>query len=152
GKFSLAFYPTDVTVACGDLVPNQYPYAVAVRNGTAVITVQVAPQPFELALRPDDRLGGPASADITGNVQVGTEYGTRPWSDGHTEPISRPVYKEFTRHCTIGVLTTSGPSSPFGAPSTMAATAIGMVFGSPDQNKPPEVPSGLRMAGEYGTE
>jgi hypothetical protein len=151
GKFHLSFYPTEVTVSCADLVPQSVTYSVAVQNGVALITIRTLPRPVTLTVRPDDRLAGPAAADITGQVQVGVQYGTRTWSDGRTEPISRPVYDTFTRHCNIGVLTTSGSS----APNTVAATTstlIGAVFGSVDKNTPPPAPPGLRMAGEYGSQ
>ena len=151
GKFHLSFQPNEVTVSCADIVPESVPYTVQVQNGTAVISIGTTPRPLLLTVRPDDRLAGPAAADITGQVQVGVQYGTRTWSDGRTEPISRPVYDTFTRHCNIGVLTTSGPSTPNTAAAT-TSTLIGAVFGSADKNTPPPAQPGLRMAGEYGSQ
>ena len=151
GKFHLSFYPTEVTVSCSDIVPQSLPYTVAVQNGTAVITIQTAPRLLVLSVRPDDRLVGPTAADITGQVQVGVQYGTRTWSDGRTEPISRPVYDTFTRHCNVGVLTTSGPSAP-NTVSGATSTLLGVVFGGVDKNTPPPAQPGLRMAGEYGSQ
>jgi hypothetical protein len=148
----LKFYAEQVVVTCQDLVPEAHQYSVAVRDGQAVITIQTTPRPLLVTVRPDGRLAGPAAVDIDGKVQTGTQMGTRTWSDGRTEPISRPIYEPRTRRCGAALLTTSGPSPD---PVTMntAGTMIVGLFMGPGGNKPPQ-PSepGLRLAGEYGTQ
>jgi hypothetical protein len=152
GSAGLTFYAEQVVVNCQDLAPAAYQYSVAVRDGQGVITIQLEPRPLVLTVRPDGRLSGPAAVDISGQVQVGTQMGTRTWSDGRTEPISRPVYEPRTRRCGAALLTSSGPSPD---PVTMntAGTMIVGLFMGPGGNTPPK-PSepGLRLAGEYGTQ
>ena len=148
----LKFYAEQVVVTCQDLVPEAYQYAVAVRAGQAVITIQLEPRPLALTMRPDQRLAGPAAIDINGRVQVGVQHGTRTWSDGRTEAISRPVYEARTRRCGAALLTTSGPAPD---PVTMntAGTSIFGLFMGEGGNKPPKpLEPGLRLAGEYGTQ
>ncbi|HEU5218757.1 MAG TPA: hypothetical protein VFU23_08855 [Gemmatimonadales bacterium] len=152
GKFRLAFDDDNVTLSCSDLEPASYSYAVTVNGGQVSITILAQPRPLVLAFRADEHLAGPPTADITGQVQVGIQYGTRTWSDGTTQPISRPVYETFTRHCTIGVLATAGPASVSPSGSAAAAGLLGMVFGSIDKNTPPPAAVGLRLVGEYGTQ
>ena len=82
-----------------------------------------------LTMRPDGRLAGPGPADITGMVQTGIQFGTRTWSDGRTEPISRPVYEKLTRRCNVGELALAGASPPLGSLSTAPATLLNTVFG-----------------------
>lgn len=152
GKFRLAFNTDQVTLSCANLEPAPHPYAVTVTGGKVMVTIQAEPRPLVLTYRADEHLAGPVLADVTGQVQVGTQNGTRTWTDGRTEPIARPVYETQTRHCTIGVLAVSGPTSPLGSMSTLPAAALSMVFGSIDKNAPPPAPAGLRMVGEYGTQ
>jgi hypothetical protein len=148
----LKFYAEQVVVTCQDLVPQAYQYDVAVRAGQGVITIQTAPRPLVVTVRPDGRLAGPAALDIAGKIQTGTQMGTRTWSDGRTEPISRPIYEPRTRRCGATLLTTSGPS-PDPVSMNTAGTMIFGLFMGEGGNKPPK-PSepGLRLAGEYGTQ
>ena len=148
----LKFYAAQVVVGCQDLAPQAYQYSVAVKNAQAVITIPLQPQPLVLQMRPDGRLAGPAALDIAGKVQVGTQMGTRTWSDGRTEPISRPVYEPRTRRCTATLLTSSGPSPDPVTLNTGGTMIVGLFMG-PGGNKPPKPsPPGLRLAGEYGTQ
>ena len=148
----LKFYAEQVVLTCQDLVPEAYQYSVAVQGGQAVLTIQLEPRPLVLTLRPDGRLAGPAAIDINGRVQTGVQHGTRTWSDGRTEPISRPVYEARTRRCGAALLATSGPS-PDPVTLNTAGTMIFGLFMGEGGNKPPK-PSqpGLRLAGEYGTQ
>jgi len=148
----LKFYAEQVVVACQDLVPEAYQYAVAVREGQAVITIQLEPRPLVLTLRPDQRLAGPAAIDINGRVQVGVEHGTRTWSDGRTEPISRPVYEARTRHCGAALLATNGPSPEQMTMNTPGTYIFGLFMGEGGNKPPKPLEPGLRLAGEYGTQ
>ena len=152
GGVDLKFYAEQVVATCQDLVPEAHQYAVAVQGGQAVITVQLEPRPLVLMLRPDGRLAGPAAVDVAGRVQVGTQMGTRTWSDGRTEPISRPVYEPRTRRCGAALLASSGPS-PNPVSMNTAGTMIFGLFMGEGGNKPPKPSApGLRLAGEYGTQ
>jgi hypothetical protein len=152
GSVDLKFYAEQVVLNCQDLAPQAYQYAVAVRDGQGVITIQVEPRPLVMTVRPDGRLAGPVAVDIAGKVQTGTEEGTRTWSDGRTEPISRPVYAARTRRCGASLLSSSGPSPDPVSVNTAGTMIFGLFMGE-GGNKPPR-PSepGLRLAGEYGTQ
>jgi len=146
------FYAEQVVVTCQDLYPDPYQYTVAVRDGQGVITIQIEPRPLVLTVRPDGRLAGPAAVDIAGRVQVGTQEGTRTWSDGRIESISRPVFAPRTRRCGAALLTTSGPS-PDPVTMTAAGTVIVGLFTGAGGNKPPKpLEPGLQLSGEYGTQ
>lgn len=151
-RFGLTFYTDDVQVSCGELVPESHGYTTAVVPTGIRITIASSPAPIVLTLRPDGHLAGTGPTDIAGEVQTGVEYGTRTWSDGHTEPISRPVFAPRTLRCNIGVLTASGPSSPLGSLSAAPATLLNGLFGNPDPKAGKPVPVGARMNGEYGSQ
>jgi hypothetical protein len=152
GNVGLAFYPEHAIVTCADLEPGLHSYSVAVKDGQARITIESAPKPFVVTLRPDQRLGGPGPVDITGLVQVGVQHGTRTWSDGRTESISRPVYESRTRRCDAGVLAATGPAPPFGSMSSAGGTVLNMILGSPDKEAGKTGPPGLQLTGEYGSQ
>jgi len=148
----LKFYAEQVVVTCQDLVPEAYQYAVAVREGQAVITIQLEPRPLVLTMRPDQRLAGPAAIDINGRVQVGVEHGTRTWSDGRTEAISRPVYEARTRRCGAALLATSGPSPDPATLNAMGTYIFGLFMGEGGNKPPKPLEPGLQLSGEYGTQ
>ncbi|HTL06043.1 MAG TPA: hypothetical protein VL241_09875 [Gemmatimonadales bacterium] len=152
GKLGFTFYNDYVTVACSEIVPESHEYAVSVVPAGLRITIVSAPKNVVLTLRPDGRLQGAGPTDFTGQVQVGIEYGTRTWSDGRTEPISRPVFETQTRRCNVGVLAPSAASSALGNASTAPAALLNLAFGDPDPaaNKAP--PVGARMSGEFGSQ
>ena len=152
GKFSLSFYNESVNLTCADLQPLSQNYATVATNNGLRIEIENQPQPLVLGARADGQLVGPASADITGQVIVGYQEGVRTWSDGRTEPISRPIYETRTRRCNVGTLATSGPSSALGSMSTAPAAAVNLIFGSPDKDAGKPAPAGLRMSGEYGSQ
>jgi hypothetical protein len=152
-KFALTFSNDGVMLNCADLVLISTSYTTAVGAEGIRITVESSPKPMALTLRADGRLAGPGPTDINGQIITGYQPGVRTWSDGHTEPISRPIYANATRRCNVALLTASGPTSPLmGSPSTMAATALNMVFGSPDADAGKPAPVGARMSGEYGSQ
>ena len=145
--FKLGFSPEMVSLTCANLETAQYPYEVNVKGADVVIVVQTSPQPIALSLRPDGHLAGPGVVDVTGQVQVGTQYGTRTYNDGRTEPISRPVYETQTKRCNA----TSFAAGPAESPTSVGGL-IGMLTGADkNQELPPQAP-GLRFAGEYGTQ
>jgi hypothetical protein len=148
----LTFYPEHVLLRCQDLAQDAYAYTVAVKDGQALITMQNSPKPLVLSVRPDGRLMGPGAVDIAGRVQVGTEWGTRTWEDGRTQPISRPVYQPRTRRCNAGLLTTSGPSPVLGALSSAPGAVLSVLLGGADEKAGKAAPPGLRLTGEYGTQ
>ncbi len=152
GGFGLTFYAENVTLSCGDLVPEGHEYAIGFASGGLQIRIATAPSPIILQVRSDGRLAGPGLTEIAGQVQVGVQEGIRTWEDGRTEPISRPVYAPATRRCTIGLLAASGPSPRLGSGSAAAATVLNLALGSPDPEAGKPTPAGLRMGGEYGSE
>ena len=150
-KLSFAFFAEYVNVGCADLEPSTREYTTAIVPGGVRITISSEPRPIVLTMRGDGRLAGPGPTDITGRVVVGYEQWTRTWSDGRVEPYTVPVYKTFTRRCTIGSLVASGPSPAEGTLSN-AITSVMAVVGGSDQDAPKPTPAGLRMGGEYGTQ
>ena len=152
GRLGFTFYNDAVTVSCGEIVPESREYSVAIAPGGLRITIANSPSPVTLTLRPDGRLAGSGPTDFTGQVQVGIQYGTRTWSDGRTEPISRPVYETQTLRCNVGVIAASGPSPALGSLSTAPATLLNLAFGSPDPEAGKSPPIGARMSGEYGSQ
>jgi hypothetical protein len=151
GNLSFTFHTDHVIVACADIVPEGHEYSVVAAPEGARITIANTPRPIVLTVRADGRLTGTGPTEITGQVQTGTQFGTRTWSDGRTEPISRPVYETLTRRCNIGSLAAGGPSPPLGSGSAVAATVLNLALGSPDPDAGKPTPAGLRMSGEYGT-
>lgn len=152
GKFGLMFFQEHVILNCDDLVPEGHEYALGFASDGLRLSIANTPKAIVLLVRGDGRLVGPGPTDITGQVQVGVQEGIRTWSDGHTEPISRPVYETMTRRCTVGTLTASGPSPRLGSGAATAATVLNFAFGSPDPEAGKPTPAGLRMSGEYGSE
>jgi hypothetical protein len=87
---------------------------------------------------------------MTGQVQVGVQYGTRTYSDGRTEPISRPVFDTQTRRCntTLAATGSTGDGTITGGVVEMTS----LLLGNADKNGKLEVPVGLRIAGEWGSQ
>ncbi len=152
GKFGLIFGNESVTLTCADLVTTSPSYATAVTGEGLRITIATGPKPMVLTVRADGRLAGSGLTDVAGQIISGYQQGVRTWSDGHTEPISRPIYANVTRRCNVGILTASGPSPAAGSITTAVATALNLAFGSPDPAAGKPVPPGMRMGGEYGTQ
>lgn len=150
GNVGLTFYAEHTLTACQDLVPDPTSYTVALKDGQALITIETNPKPLVFVVRPDGRLAGPGPVDIAGRIVTGVSYGTRTWSDGRTEPISRPIYGPATRRCNAGVLTTSGPAPPGGSMGAVGAVALDLIAGSPDPMAGKTAPPGLGLTGEYG--
>lgn len=150
-KLSFTFFTEYVTVACADLEKSDKEYTTAIVPEGVRITIASEPRPIVLTMRADGRLAGPGPTDITGQVVVGWEQWTRTWSDGRVEPYTKPVYKEFTRRCSIASLAASGPSPPEATASNAIGSVMGMLGGS-DEKAPKPTPAGLRMGGEYGTQ
>jgi len=152
GKFSLDFSGESVTLSCADLVVQSHSYAALVQNDGVRISIDNAPEPIVLMVKGDGVLQGAGSTAIAGQIITGYEHGIRTWSDGRTEPITRPIYANVTRHCTIGTLAATQQSSPLGSMSTAPAAALNFIFGSPDPKAGKPAPVGMRMTGEYGTQ
>jgi hypothetical protein len=147
GGLSFDFYNDEVTVRCGELVPQSHEYSVTVTPAGLRITVANSPAPVALTLRADGKLAGAGPTDFAGQVQIGTQVGTRTWSDGRTEPISRPVFGAATLRCNTALLAATGPSS-----STAPAALLSSVFGGADAKADKSLPLGARMSGEYGSQ
>lgn len=144
GKFSLTFGFDNVQLACEDLVPRSVEYAFDLTANPVRVTLAIDKAPMVFTVRADGTLAGPAAADIAGQIVVGQEQWIRTYSDGRQEPYLRPVYGPATRHCAIGVLTVSSPTTPI--PASMTDVMAGGLDRLAQQ-----IPSGLRMAGEYGS-
>jgi hypothetical protein len=151
-KFELRFQTDIVGLGCSELASAVYPYSVKVTGSQVSVTVMTSPRPIVLSVRSDGKLVGPGPTDITGEVQVGTQYGTRTYSDGRTEPISRPVMETQTRRCNIGTLAASGPTTPLEGTAGIVSVMNMMLGGGIDKNTQSEVPVGLRVAGEWGSQ
>ena len=144
-KLSFTFYSDYVSVGCSDLVPETHDYAMAIAPDGVRITITSEPRNLVLTMRPDGRLYGPGPTDIQGQVQTGVQYGTRTWTDGRTEPISRPVFETMIRRCNLAQLAASGPSMPGTMGSTVSAVVGLATGGGPAEVS--TVPAGLRMIG-----
>src|SRR6185436_9841209 len=123
GKFALAFSNESVSLSCADLVVQTLSYTTTMTAAGLRIAFEGNALPMSFTLRADGRLAGPAEADIPGEVIVGYQQGTRTYSDGRTEPISRPVYESRTRRCAIGLLTVSSPTTRLASASALPAAA-----------------------------
>jgi hypothetical protein len=151
-KFQLSFQTDMAGVACSELVSAVHDYSVKVNGSQVSVTVMTSPRPIVLTVQPDGKLVGPGPTDITGQVQVGVQYGTRTYDDGRTEPISRPVFETQTRRCNIGTLAASGSTAALEGTAGMVSMLNMMTGGGIDKNKETEVPVGLRVAGEWGSQ
>ena len=151
-RFSLTFYTENVIVGCGEIIPAAHEYTTAMVPEGVRITISNEPRPIVLTMKSDGRLWGTGPVDVVGQVQVGTEYGTRTWSDGRTEPISRPVYATRTPRCTVTSLAASGGTPAGGASAgTAVVSTMSLLFGGSGEDLKP-TPAGLRLNGEYGTQ
>ncbi len=151
-KFELRFQTDVVGVACSELASAVYSYSVKVNGPQVSVTVMTSPKPIVLSMRSDGKLVGPGPTDITGEVQVGVQYGTRTYDDGRTEPISRPVMETQTRRCNIGTLAASAPTTVLEGTAGVVSVMNTLLGGGIDKNKQSEVPVGLRVAGEWGSQ
>jgi hypothetical protein len=146
-NFQLLFYEKTVLVGCRELLLDGHDYTVELRNGQALVTVAMTPRPLLFTVQPDGRLAGPGPIQVTGPVVIGTQEGTRTYSDGRTEPISRPVYGTRTVSCTAGLLAASGPAPLEPSPGKVVANLLGRMA----QDLPAPTPPGLRISGLYGS-
>jgi len=151
-KFELRFQTDAVGVNCSELAAASDDYSVKVSGSQVIVTVMTSPKPIVLTMRPDGKLLGPGPTDITGEVQVGVQYGTRTYSDGRTEPISRPVFETQTRRCNIETLAASAPTAGAEGSGAVVGMVNMLLGGGIDNNKQMEVPVGLRVAGEWGSQ
>ena len=71
GSFGLQFDQDSVTVQCGSLVPQAFPYTVE-RSGLQIsVRIPISPKPLLLSYKPGGNLSGPGSVDISGVVPIG---------------------------------------------------------------------------------
>ena len=152
GKFGLSFSNESASLTCADLVPQTLGYTTTMTAGGLRIALDGNALPFPFTMRADGRLAGPADADISGQVITGYQQGTRTYTDGRTEPISRPIYEPRTRHCTIGVLAVSSPTTQLASASALPAATLDFVLGGGDKKIWAASPTGLRLSGEYGSQ
>jgi hypothetical protein len=152
GKFALSFSNESASLTCGDLVPQPLEYTTTMTAGGVRIAFDGNALPFPFTMRADGRLAGPAEADISGQVITGYQQGIRTYSDGRTEPISRPIYEPRTRHCAIGVLAVSSPTTQLASASALPAATLDFVLGGGDKKIWAASPTGLRLSGEYGSQ
>jgi len=152
GKFALSFSNESASLTCGDLVPQPLEYTTTMTAGGVRIAFDGNALPFPFTMRADGRLAGPAEADISGEVVTGYQQGIRTYSDGRTEPISRPIYEPRTRHCAIGVLAVSSPTTQLASASALPAATLDFVLGGGDKKIWAASPTGLRLSGEYGSQ
>jgi hypothetical protein len=152
GKFALSFSNESVSLSCADLEPQALEYTTTMTAAGLRIAFAGSVLPMSFTLRADGRLAGPAEADIAGQVITGYQQGTRTYSDGRTEPISRPVYEARTRRCAIGLLSVSSPTTRLASASALPAAALNLLLGGTDEKLMAPVPTGLRLSGEYGSQ
>jgi len=149
GGFRMSFFPDNVSIGCDEVVSEFHEYTVNTEGAAVTITIPIQPKPVVFSMRSDGRLVGPGIVNMSGQVQVGVQYGTRTYSDGRTEPISRPVYETQTRRCNTTLAATGETGD--GTLSGGIASVTALVFGGIDKNEKLSVPIGLRMAGEWGS-
>jgi hypothetical protein len=152
GKFALSFSNESASLTCADLEPQTIGYTTTMTAGGLRIAFDDGALPFAFTMRPDGRLAGPAAADISGQVITGYRQGTRTYADGRAEPISRPIYEPRTRHCAIGTLAVSSPTTQLASASALPAATLDFVLGGGSDKKIwARTPTGLRLSGEYGS-
>ncbi len=152
GRFGLTFSNESVSLNCGDLVQQSHPYTMLLSADGMRISIASQPRPILLMVRGEGSLVGPGPTEIAGQIITGYQQGIRTWSDGHTEPISRPIYADATRRCTIGALGAGRPSFASGSMATATVAVLGTLMGSADKDAPKPAPAGMRMNGEYGAQ
>jgi hypothetical protein len=152
GKFGLSFSNESASLSCADLEPQTLDYTTTMTAAGLRITFDSNALPFPFTMRADGRLAGPAEADIPGQVITGYQQGIRTYSDGRTEPISRPIYEPRTRHCAIGVLAVSSSTTQLASASALPAATLDFVLGGGDKKIWARTPTGLRVSGEYGSQ
>jgi hypothetical protein len=151
GKFALSFSNESATLTCADLEPQNLTYSTMTTAGGVRITFDGNSLPFPFTMRADGRLVGPAEADISGQVITGYQQGVRTYDDGRKEPISRPIYEPRTRHCAIGTLAVSSPTTQLASSSALPAATLDFVLGGGDKKIWAASPTGLRLSGEFGS-
>lgn len=144
GKFRLSFDLESVQLECGDLVPQTIEYSLDQSANAVRLTLAIDRAPMVFTVGADGTLAGPAAADVAGQIVVGQERWVRTYSDGRQEPYLKPIYGPATRHCAIGTLTVSSPTTP------IPATTTDVMAGGLDRLAQ-QMPAGLRIVGEYGS-
>jgi len=148
---SLIFRADAVELKCAELEPASTPYSIARQGTGVVVTVATLPAPVAFTVQPNGSITGPPSAVIRGQVLSGMQQGTRTYSDGRTEPISRPVYSTRDVNCEIGTLSPTGPSPR----KPLGDLANAPVFSKPAMDlagsKPLIARPGLRLAGTFAS-
>lgn len=147
GKFGLDFALDNASVHCDDLIPQSVEYTVTQVGGGLRLTLALPQAPMTFAVREPATLVGPGAADITGQIIVGYQPGVRTYSDGRQEAISRPIFGDATRHCSIGALKVSSPTTSFGGVGS-SNPMLDMLAGGLDRLTQ-QIPTGLRMTGQY---
>ena len=151
-KFALSFSNESASLTCADLVPQTLEYTTTMTAGGLRIAFDGGALPSPFTMRADGRLAGPAEADISGQVITGYQRWIRTYSDGRTEPYSTPIYEPRTRHCAIGTLAVSSPTTQLASASALPAATLDFVLGGGDKKIWAASPTGLRLSGEYGSQ
>lgn len=195
GGFSVTFYPEGTIVGC-KAVNAEGNHAVQVKDNQVQVKLlppspalgfeslaKLLPQPpsanrdewqgqrIAFPLRPDGKMAGSGTIQVTGQVVVGhtTQETTEQkriqpneaagYSNVHRDglglyvdaPVTKtvPIYETRTERCSLGILTATGPAPVLGSTSTAFAAVANLAFGGSDPSAGKVPPPGLRMNGQY---
>jgi hypothetical protein len=138
-----------VIVGCGGLQPSAAEYTI--ENKTGQLTLKIAgAQPLTLAIQPSNALAIASAVEMKGVVQTGVKRGVRTFPDGHTKPISEPVYESRTARCGAGSLLLTEPAKAMGAGSYLSTLPIVQQSDKAiSDSKQFVISPGLRLVGNY---
>lgn len=71
GGFSLMFAQDQVSLNCGALVQQSFPYSVDRAGDRLLIRIPISPKPIVLTYRTDGQIFGPGPVDVAGRVVIG---------------------------------------------------------------------------------
>lgn len=174
GGWRVDFIDGGVLVNCTGLSPDQHFYKVGFSDGRAVITIDTAPKPLLLALRPDGSMAGPAGPFVLDGVIASGTTGPDPnarsaYTDKNGIPLtnqqaasSSEVYRGANR--VYGSVSPGTTSTNFAhkrvtcsAPvlankgstgiQTMQTDLLKSIFSDGEKGAP--TPAGIRMHGIY---
>jgi hypothetical protein len=76
GTFNVQFAQSSVSLGCGTLIEQAFPYSIQ-RNGMQLaISIPISPRPIVLSFKPDGRLTGPGPIEVAGRVVAGGAVAT----------------------------------------------------------------------------
>jgi hypothetical protein len=75
GTFNVQFDQSSVSVGCGTLLSQAFPYSIQRNGAQLAVTIPISPKPLLLSFK-DGHLAGPGPIDVAGRVVVGGAVST----------------------------------------------------------------------------